>query len=72
MAFSLEYCTRLFRHETIERFIQYFQGLIDSIIENPGKMISEIEIIPDDEKKKILYDFNDTAAEYIKIKPFIN
>jgi tyrocidine synthetase-3 len=61
---GLEYCTKLFRKETIERFIHYFKEVISSVINNPGKKIAEIEIIPEDEKKQILYEFNNTDAGY--------
>jgi surfactin family lipopeptide synthetase A len=44
--FKLSYSTKLFKEETIGRFISYFQKIIASIIKNQGIKISEIEIIP--------------------------
>ena len=66
--FSFEYCTRLFRDTTIQRFIDYFKQVVSSVIKDPGIKLADIEIIPKDEKQKILYDFNDTAAPYPKDK----
>jgi amino acid adenylation domain-containing protein len=61
---TFEYCTRLFKDETLARFIKYINAIILSVIENPGKKISEIGIIWEEEKNRILFDFNDTAADY--------
>jgi amino acid adenylation domain-containing protein/non-ribosomal peptide synthase protein (TIGR01720 family) len=61
---AFEYCTKLFKKETIERFIAYFRKIVTSILIEPRIKISDIEIIPGQEKKKILLDFNDTDAEY--------
>jgi amino acid adenylation domain-containing protein len=60
----LEYSTKLFKEETIKRFISYFKKIVAILLENPGIRISEIEIISEEEKRKILYDFNDTGQEY--------
>ncbi|UCH92158.1 MAG: amino acid adenylation domain-containing protein [Candidatus Aminicenantes bacterium] len=65
---SFEYCTRLFKEETILRFIQYFNKIISSVMENPGKKISDIEILTQEEKERILYEFNDTRGYYPKDK----
>lgn len=62
--FIFEYCTKLFREDTIRRFITHFKNIITQVLENPGKKISGIEIITGDEKKRLLYDFNDTKAGY--------
>jgi amino acid adenylation domain-containing protein len=67
LTFSLNYCTKLFKEETVKLFITYFKKILSFLIEsplNPGKKISEIEIIPEKEKRKILYDFNNTRTAY--------
>jgi iturin family lipopeptide synthetase B len=64
LLFSYEYCTKLFKQETIEKFVFFYKKIISSILDNPYKKISQIEIISDEEKKKILFNFNDTDAEY--------
>ncbi|MDQ1352213.1 MAG: hypothetical protein QG657_2519, partial [Acidobacteriota bacterium] len=65
---TFEYSTKLFREETIERFAAYFINIIECVIENSRKKISDFEIITEEEKKRILFDFNDTEAEYPKDK----
>ncbi|HLP47788.1 MAG TPA: amino acid adenylation domain-containing protein [Candidatus Kapabacteria bacterium] len=60
----IEYCSKLFKNETISRFIQYFKSIVTSVLGNLAVKISEIEIISAEEKKQLLFDFNNTAAEY--------
>jgi tyrocidine synthetase-3 len=64
MVFKLEYSTALFKQETIQRFIRYFEEIISRVLENPHQKIADIEILPPQEKRQILYDFNDTKVEY--------
>jgi amino acid adenylation domain-containing protein len=64
LLFSLNYSTRLFKKESIKRFENYFKTLISSIIDNPGEKIANLEVIPRQEKERLLYDFNDTDAGY--------
>ncbi len=68
LVFKLEYRTRLFKEETIQRFIRYFKKVIAEILENPYKKISEIEIISEEEKRQVLYEFNETHTQYPKDK----
>jgi len=62
--FSFKYCSKLFKEETIRRFTGYFKKIISAVLESPRTRIAEIEIISDEEKKHILYDFNDTSYPY--------
>jgi amino acid adenylation domain-containing protein len=64
LIFSFEYCTDLFRAETVETFASYFKMIISSVLSNPGAKISGISIISDEEKARMLYDFNDTETVY--------
>ncbi|HLP60022.1 MAG TPA: condensation domain-containing protein, partial [Candidatus Deferrimicrobium sp.] len=61
---SFEYCTRLFKPATIERFIAYFKKIVAELSLNIDQNLSEIEILTQDERNRILYEFNDTVAEY--------
>ncbi|MCP5106774.1 MAG: amino acid adenylation domain-containing protein, partial [bacterium] len=64
LSFELEYSTNLFKEETIQRFIGYFNRVVSLVLENPDQHISEIEIISREEKREILFDFNDTKTNY--------
>ncbi|HLP45176.1 MAG TPA: amino acid adenylation domain-containing protein [Candidatus Kapabacteria bacterium] len=65
LSFTFEYCSKLFREKTIERFIDYFKNLVNDFIENKNrKRICDFEILTEEEKKLILFDFNDTETDY--------
>ncbi|MCP4151460.1 MAG: amino acid adenylation domain-containing protein, partial [bacterium] len=66
--FHFEYCTKLFKKETIKRFIIYFKTILQLTSNEYDQEISGIEIITGEEKKQILYEFNDTTAEYPETK----
>jgi tyrocidine synthetase-3 len=59
-----EYCTKLFRKETIERYIKYFNRIVTGVIAEPGQEIARIEILGPEEKQRLLYEFNDTQTRY--------
>ncbi len=62
--FLVEYCTKLFREETISGFIRYFKQAVSSVLKKPGTRISEIEIISEEERNQLLYEFNNTETGY--------
>ncbi|MGD2091071.1 MAG: amino acid adenylation domain-containing protein, partial [Candidatus Aminicenantes bacterium] len=66
--FSIQYCTKLFKTETIVRFIVYFGNIISIILEKPGIRLREIEIMSEEEKKRILYDFSGSEMGFPKAK----
>ncbi|MCP4148326.1 MAG: amino acid adenylation domain-containing protein, partial [bacterium] len=65
---SFEYCSELFDKETISGFIGRFKRIIASVCNNREQAISEIEILSEEEKIQLLYDFNDNQSEYPKDK----
>lgn len=62
--FSFEYCTALFREETIQRFIGYFKMIAAGIIRDPYQRIAHIEWLTEEEKQRVLFQFNDTESPY--------
>ncbi|UCH97357.1 MAG: amino acid adenylation domain-containing protein, partial [Candidatus Aminicenantes bacterium] len=64
LLFSLEYCTKLFKANTIERIIVYFRNILHLLAENSNQKISAVEIITRAEKQRILLEFNHTQSEY--------
>ncbi|MCP5051870.1 MAG: amino acid adenylation domain-containing protein, partial [bacterium] len=64
LALAFDYCTRLFKEETVKRFARYFRNIVSAVVKDPGQKPLHMEIIPEEEKKQVLYDFNDTAAPY--------
>ena len=65
---TFKYSTKLFNRETIERFITYFTNIVKRVIKNKDQRLSDLEIMADDEKKRILFDFNETKTGCLKDK----
>jgi len=57
-----EYCTDLFKGSTVERFLQHYQELIKSCIEEPKKQIASFSMLTAEEEYQLLHTFNDTLA----------
>ncbi|MCU0287485.1 MAG: amino acid adenylation domain-containing protein, partial [Acidobacteria bacterium] len=62
--FTIQYCTKLFKKETIQRFVDYFKMIISQIIQNPGLKLREIEITLAEERRQLLSEFNNTECIY--------
>ncbi|MCP4146840.1 MAG: amino acid adenylation domain-containing protein, partial [bacterium] len=61
LTIKIEYSSELFKEETITRIINYFKTLAAAVIAGREKTLSEIAILPEEEKKKLLFDFNKAA-----------
>jgi tyrocidine synthetase-3 len=63
---TLEYCTRLFKKETIRRILKYLNKIVSTIaISNNTKIkLSGIDIMDEEEKNRLVYEFNRNKADY--------
>jgi acyl transferase domain-containing protein/acyl carrier protein len=52
--FKLEYCTKLFKLETIERFVEYFKTIVSSLAPTIDRKLSDIEMISQQEQDEFL------------------
>ncbi|MGD2089144.1 MAG: amino acid adenylation domain-containing protein [Candidatus Aminicenantes bacterium] len=68
LLFTFEYSTNLFKKTTIERFIDYFKKIVSVAAAHPDLKVCDLEILGEEEKKILLYDFNHTAVKYPKDK----
>ena len=62
----VEYDTDLFDDATILRALGHYEKLLDGIAARPDDRISELPLLGDDERRKILVEFNQTAVEFPK------
>ena len=63
---AIHYRTTLFKGETIGRWARYFGRLIDEVLKAPETPLSLLEVLAQQEKRQILIEFNNTAADYPK------
>jgi len=57
----MEYNTDLFERATIERLIQHFQHLLEGIVLNPEQHISALPLLGDEERHRLLVEWNATT-----------
>ena len=59
----IEYSTDLFEPATIRRLAGYYARLLEASVANPEQSISELAMLPEAERRQLLAEWNDTAAE---------
>jgi amino acid adenylation domain-containing protein/non-ribosomal peptide synthase protein (TIGR01720 family) len=57
-----EYSTDLFDAATIARMTGHFQTLLESIVAQPERSISQLELLPPREQQQLLHEWNETAV----------
>ncbi|MCX7923160.1 MAG: amino acid adenylation domain-containing protein [Clostridia bacterium] len=65
---ELEFCTKLFAAETMERLAGHLVNIVRAVVDNPAIRLYEIDMLSKQEKRHILVDFNNTEAVYPKHK----
>src|SRR5262249_8676255 len=60
----LQYGTDLFEPATADRLIAHYQALLCGILDDPERRLSELPLAGEDEQRRVLYDWNATAADY--------
>ena len=65
---SFEYATKLFDEGFIKNMSTHYINIVNSLLDNNDIKISDICVLSEDEKNKILFDFNNTKTDYDKNK----
>ena len=68
ISLSIQYCTCLFKRETIKRLCFHLQRIIEVITTNKDVYLGDINLLTKEEQDQILYEFNDTDVEYLGVK----
>ncbi|NTS40744.1 amino acid adenylation domain-containing protein [Flavisolibacter sp. BT320] len=68
---TFEYSTDLFAKETIERMHGHLRNLLEEIVKNPDRPISELAVITDAEAK-LFSEWNNTNTETTKVKSVLD
>ncbi len=64
LGLSLTYNTDLFDALTIARMGDHFKNLARAIVANPNGKIQELPLLTESERRHLLYELNETAADY--------
>jgi len=59
-----EYNTDLFVSSAIERMAGHFRTLLDAVVANPQKRVSQLPLLTDAEREQLLVEWNATARAY--------
>jgi len=60
----LEYAIALFDESTIERYVGYFQRLLQAMVSNDQAVLDQVALLADDERQHLLVDLNATAVTH--------
>jgi amino acid adenylation domain-containing protein/FkbM family methyltransferase len=61
---ALEYNTDLFDRSTIITMLEHFQRVLELITETPDARLSTLSLLTEDARHELLFERNDTGAEY--------
>ncbi|ABD87609.1 non-ribosomal peptide synthetase [Rhodopseudomonas palustris] len=64
IVFELEYCTGLFRRDTIERMADHFVHLLQQIASDPARLLRDLDPLTEQERRQVLVEFNRSEASY--------
>jgi len=56
----LFYSTDLFDEATVERLIAHYRKFLEAVVANPDSRVPEIEFLTEDERRKLLIEWNET------------
>ena len=62
----VEYCTDLFKAETIQDLVEHFELLLNSILIDPSTEIGNLRMLSAEESDRLLYNFNETTFDFDK------
>ncbi|MEP6583050.1 MAG: amino acid adenylation domain-containing protein [Ginsengibacter sp.] len=68
----VQFCTDLFKEGTVKRMAKHFSQLLESMVKEPSKKISELTMLSEVERQEITEVFNNTSVEYPRGNNIIN
>jgi amino acid adenylation domain-containing protein len=61
---TMEYCTDLFDAATIARMVEHYQVLLENIVADPDRGISDLALLTEAERNQLLVEWNDTYLDH--------
>ncbi|MEJ8545005.1 non-ribosomal peptide synthase/polyketide synthase [Brevibacillus borstelensis] len=68
LVFYLEYGSKLFKRETIEKMANHFLQILRVVAKSPEIRLAEIPMLGEDERHQLLVEFNDTRQDFCREK----
>ncbi|HEX2268956.1 MAG TPA: amino acid adenylation domain-containing protein [Pyrinomonadaceae bacterium] len=65
---ATEYSTDLFEAATIERMLGHFRVLVEAIVSNPDRRLSDLPILSEAEKERLLIEWKGARTDYPRNK----
>jgi len=62
--FELGYDERFYSPEAVGCLAGQFRALLENAVENPDSPVGELEVIGEDERRRLLVEWNETATDY--------
>ncbi|MET0622967.1 MAG: amino acid adenylation domain-containing protein [Pyrinomonadaceae bacterium] len=60
---QLEYNSDLFDADAVALMLGHYRRLLESVVEDPGARLSELELLTEAERRRLLLEWNDAARE---------
>ncbi|MFP5263070.1 MAG: amino acid adenylation domain-containing protein [Blastocatellia bacterium] len=64
LAGSLNYNTDLFEAGTIDRILNHLRRLLEAVVADPRRLVSDLELLSEAERHQLLVEWNETRAGY--------
>ncbi|HVH45838.1 MAG TPA: amino acid adenylation domain-containing protein [Labilithrix sp.] len=69
LSLQINYDTRRFDGATVERLLEQYDRLFDAVLSSPHGKLGELSVLTEDEKQRVLVEWNDTVAAFPLDKP---
>lgn len=69
---STEYCTGLFKQETIQQMLRHYEHLLRAVIDNPVQRLDELKMLSKAEAQQLQNAFNDTEVIFSDDKTIVD
>ena len=60
----LNYNTDLFDAMTVKRMVEHFERLLEAAVANPDEQLSQLRLLTETEKNRVLFEWNETYRDY--------
>ncbi|HEX3252554.1 MAG TPA: amino acid adenylation domain-containing protein [Pyrinomonadaceae bacterium] len=62
---TLEYNTDLFEESSIKRILRHYERLLEAVVANTDRPVSQLPLLSAEEQTQIVYEWNETYREFI-------